>query len=305
MRIPAFVHLEKTGGTSLINTLRQNYPFGHCDIIPRDQSRDLIEEDDLVRAEKVTLKLISLSGHSIRPWLDLGSFGEKLAFYTLLRNGTDRYISEYFHDSVRRGFSDGFEAWLDYEERWNFQTRALAGQMDLDAAKAILRERMSVVGILEDFPSFVKHVSTLFLPRPFNSSYEHLNRRGQKKGQVRGKAAPVEHIPEPLRRAAAQRNELDNALYAWARDELLPAQRARLAETLASPAFATSVEKHRIRFPALRRRLYTAYRNLVYKPCCGMWPSEVHMLPVNKTNVKARRKALGKHFPGEDAGNGG
>ena len=176
--IPTFVHIEKTGGTTLIHTLRRNFPFGHCDIIPSDPSANVISEKDLGKARRMYPGLKSLAGHSIKPFLDLGSHGPDLSFYTVLRNGTDRYVSEYYHDFFKRGFDDGFEAWMKFDERWNHQTRSLCGTDDLAAAKTILEEKFTVVGVLEKYQDFVDSVATLFEAQAFDTTFTRLNKAG-------------------------------------------------------------------------------------------------------------------------------
>ncbi|WP_157966282.1 hypothetical protein [Oceanibium sediminis] len=294
-QIPTFVHLEKTGGTSLIHALRQNYPFGHCDIIPRDRNANLVDAEDIRRAALVYPKLRSLAGHSIRPFRTFGDFDDRLAYYTIIRNGTDRYISEYFHDSLRRGFDAGFDAWARYEERWNYQTRSLAGKEDLDEAKRILTDRFAVVGELGDYQGFVRAVRTLFRRRRFTANVEHLNRAGLPKGALRGNPAlQVETLSEEQRDLAAERNALDNELHRYVRDELIPARKKELAsaEQASAPHNHGSSMSRRIRMSAS-----LMMRNCIYKPACGYGPGAWHALPVNAVNVRDYRLQIGRELP--------
>ena len=246
----------------------------------------MISASDISRASRLYFGLSSLAGHSVRPFLDLGPLADRLALYTVLRNGTDRYISEYHHDSVKRGFADGLEEWLRYESRWNFQTKALAGTEDLEKAKSVIENRMAVVGILEEYDAFVKDVQSLFFPVRFDPEYVHRNKAGLPRGSVDGKPVRLEPVPEAMRRKCAERNELDNKLYDHVKSVVLPEQRARISRTTGSREYKEYVDSCRIGHRTIRRRAYTAYRNLVYKPVSGLWPSQLHALPVNSMNVK-------------------
>ena len=295
--IPTFLHIEKTGGTTLIYTLRRNFPLGHCDIIPRDQSANVAAPADIRHAIRIHCPLRSLAGHSLSPILLGDELADQLSFYTLLRPATDRYISEYHHDAVKRGFDDGFASWLRYEERWNWQTKSLCGSDDLEQAKEVLQTRIAIVGTLEDYHNFVDQVATLFAPLRFNRQFTHLNQAGLPAGAVAGDSRLVEPIPPCLKRKAEQVNQVDTELYHYVKERMLPEQRKAIEKTKSMPASSLTLR------PALasaRLRLYSLFRNGIYKPSCGIWPGKIHKLPLNEVNVKRNRVLRGLPLPADD-----
>ena len=89
----AYVHIEKTGGTTLHSILRRSFGTRHCDIrLPlskrTDDHRDFrphVDAADLRRARRLYRKLSGISGHIVRAYADLHEECPEIQFFTFLR----------------------------------------------------------------------------------------------------------------------------------------------------------------------------------------------------------------------------
>ena len=90
----AFIHVEKTGGTTLLAILRRSFGSRHCDIrVPMNRRpatyrdvRPCIEAEDVRRVQRVYRNLRGISGHNVKPYADLGDKLPFMRFFTFLRN---------------------------------------------------------------------------------------------------------------------------------------------------------------------------------------------------------------------------
>jgi len=280
--IAAFVHIEKTGGTTLLEAIRRSTAFGHCDLIPISKTDQFACERDIQRALLAYPNLRSLAGHSLRPYLNFGKYESRLQYYTLLRPGVARYISDFNHDRFKRGYGGSLKDWLAFEDRWNFQTCSIAGEPNLEKAKQILLDRFSVVGLIENYDEFVDEVAGLLHPLGLDRKITVMNKSGARLGRIDEKNAikvqkPVEEFGAEIMDAVAEKNRLDQELYEFARDVILPRQRtAKSADETALPPSATMQK--------FTRRTGAIWRNFVYKPLTGRLPLRPHRLPRNDVN---------------------
>lgn len=172
----AFVHIEKTGGTSFINILRQNHVFSHLDVRPfHKTSNRIFSALDLQCALRILPRLQCISGHSIKPHSDLARVAQNIRFVTLLRNPIDRCLSqyEYWVSAMARELS--FPEFLAIEENSNFQTKKIAGVSDAAVAARILDKKFFAVGLTEQFDSFLMILSQKLGGTPWDLRYRRLN----------------------------------------------------------------------------------------------------------------------------------
>jgi hypothetical protein len=270
----AFVHIEKCGGTTLIDLLRRNLLFDHFDVIPRDRNSMLFSAADLqhLLAFRPTVK--SVAGHSIRLESDLQSVVSQIQFITCLRAPERRYVSDYLHFVDRLDCDIEFPQWLQREDRHNFQTRAIAGKPDLPLAIQRLETRFSAVGVVERFPQFVSQVTSIvqtFANRRFDPWYEIQNTRQKRRGAV-----DAGQLLETYRDQIRDANNLDIQLYEHAINSLCPRQTDRFVKEV------PPLPSHRANWARLqdaqKRLLVRVYRNLLYKPHVGHLPLP-HRLP--------------------------
>jgi len=272
-----FAHIEKCGGTTLIEMLRRNFALRHVDIIPCQTDTNYVSSTDLRRALRLQPWAISFAGHSIRPFCDFGEINREIKMYTLLRDPVKRYHSDYLHDVTRRGYEGTIWEWMDFEDRHNFQTRAMSATGDLEEAKDVIA-RMAAFGIVESFDTFVRDMEALLHPVQFATYYRKMNPAMLTQGKREGEAPPRPMLSGAEQIAIAERNEKDIALYKWARDLISKREDTGGGASLQSSHVST-VDRIRV-------QLNRAQRNLWYKPWMGYKPGQLHALPRNAVDSK-------------------
>ena len=169
-----FVHLAKTGGTTLLNILNRNYSqTERLDIRPPNQQQQIEKFKNLPIEVRAKYKL--LTGHGV---FQLHDYIINPYYMTLLRNPIDRVISEYYFlkRPVFRNYSVhqkivsknmGLEEYITsgiLKDVDNGQVRTLS-KMDcaygdcspemLQKAKDNVEKYFPVIGITEDFDRFL------------------------------------------------------------------------------------------------------------------------------------------------------
>lgn len=280
----AVIHIEKCGGTTLIDVLRRNFQLDHFDVIPRDRQSMVFTADDLHDLLKFRPTVKSIAGHTIRLNSGLENVAPQIQYITCLRDPVRRYVSDYCHFVERLGLEADFEAWLCREERHNLQTRAIAGAANLDAAIHLLETRFELVGALENFSEFIQQLRLVVeIPRStFDPWYEVRNSRWGRPSVL----STSELIGKFGERIAAV-NALDIKLHQHVLNVILPRQRAvwTADNSAASLAARDRTPLERLR-DARRRLLCRLYRNLVYKPHLRRWPVP-HRLPIYEKRRRA------------------
>jgi len=275
----AFVHIEKCGGTTVIDALRRTYLLNHVDVIPRDRNSMLYSEHDLRNLQRLRPRLASISGHSVRIHSNLDAVVPNIVYFTCLRDPVRRYLSEYYYYVEQLGMAPGFKSWLDRTDRHNFQTRAIAGKTDIDLAKRILDERFAVVGLLEEFDEFFARLS---YTAHVATGYSICPVRGILNPRVACSSLPSpQALLDQFGNLIESANALDIELFRHATETTIPRQRQRqptkhplIHRIDASPTASWS---SRLKTSA-SLALYRTYRNLIYKPYVGRWPGP-HRLP--------------------------
>src|SRR5690349_13537209 len=111
----AFVHIDKTGGTTLTSIFRRSFGTRHCDIrLPlvkrRHDGRNhraSVEAADLVRVTRIYRNLRGISGHNVKAYSDLQSAVPELRYITVLRDPVARFRS-HFLNRARNHTLEGF-----------------------------------------------------------------------------------------------------------------------------------------------------------------------------------------------------
>ncbi len=276
-----FVHIEKCGGTTVIDALRRTYLLNHVDVIPQDRSSMLYNSDDLRNLHRLRPRVVSVSGHTIRIHSNLDTVVPNVTYFTCLRDPIRRYLSEYYTYVERLGMAPSFRDWLDRTDRHNFQTRAIAGKPDLELAKKVLDEKFAVVGLLEEFGEFfarLSYTAQMATGRAIRPVRGLLNPRSP--GNRSSLPSPQDLLDQ-FGDSIESANALDLQLYRYAKDTTIPRQRQKKP---INPSFISDEGNRpetswsfRIKTSA-SLALYRTYRNLIYKPYMGRWPM-VHLLP--------------------------
>jgi Sulfotransferase family len=281
----ALIHIEKCGGTTLIDVLRRNFRLDHFDVIPRERDSMVFTADDLRDLLDFRPTVQSIAGHSVRLGSALQSVVPGIQFVTCVRDPVRRYVSDYCHFVDRLGSQCDFSQWLKRTDRHNFQTRSIAGEPNLSDAIELLETSFAAVGILERFDELLIHLATIArntLHVELDLWYEIQNPRRSRRGRESASELIARHEHE-----IAEVNALDIQLYGFVRDVLVPRQRLKngLVNAEMHPGQRTRDWHERWR-DARRRLLCRLYRNLLYKPHVGRLPAP-HRLPIYDTKRQA------------------
>lgn len=160
--ILAFCHIVKAGGTTIENLLRNELGLRHLDVIPNKVSGEYGSRE-LARDLAFMPWIKSMAGHGLRPYIDYDEHQSNLKWVVWLREPVSRLISGYQHSCQRNGCQEDFASWLSHENRRNRQVYFLSGSADsLEAAKAIIKDRIEVVGLLEKYSLSVSLLQAKF-----------------------------------------------------------------------------------------------------------------------------------------------
>jgi hypothetical protein len=213
-----FTHILKAGGTSVEAALRGALGVRHLAVDP--PVGWIYSPEDFRADRRINPFAWSYSSHWLRPFIDFGPYDSRIEWHTMFREPVARFRSHRQHHVERFGNRKPFERWADSRLLRNWQTRQIAGEEDVVAARQILEEKYRFVGILERFEeSLILMRDQLRLPSlPFDPASIHNPARSDRvKEQVR----------EEVQRHAdqvADANALDLELYRYVEGVLFPRQ---------------------------------------------------------------------------------
>jgi hypothetical protein len=281
----AFVHIEKCAGTTFKSILQRNYGGGFCDVRPlfgpsdkrfdpraRGAYNSLVLDGanpsqfgprDLQAYKRLAPWLRCVAGHSLRPCLGLESVEPNLRYVTILREPISRYISYYTYGTgrPRRAWGFSFEEYLDKPNFHNFQTKKLACNSDIEAAKLILDKHFLLVGIMEQFDQFLCLLQRRIGLANFNIAYRSLNTRYTRKSDFLNQ---FEH-------RISQNNSLDLELYNHVIETILPRQRAEYGEDLQDAVSRFKIKNESThREASLRAFQQKLLQRLYFDPASGV-----------------------------------
>ena len=273
--ILAFSHIPKTAGTTLSLLLQQHFGWRHMAIrfrrppvvyTPRDLTFDL----------KLNPFVKSISGHSLKPFINFGELESRLRWYTILREPRERFISHYQHYYNKQipGRALAFHEWMRTQVRQNWMVRMIAGEEDVEAAKQIIDDKIIFVGLVEKFnESLLLFRSSMGLcnlnidyPEPVNAAKS-----------IKAKQSIINSI-DSFEDEIRDNNKLDIMLYDYVKYNIW----SRQIEDYGVDRLNSDLrEEFRQRRPTIRARYnklaYGTYRNLVYKPV--LWYERRYTFP--------------------------
>jgi len=271
----AFIHIEKTAGSTLTTILRRSFGTRHCDIrLPlakrrmdeRDR-RPCIDADDLQSARRLYPDLLCIAGHNVKPYSGLGTLGSDIRFFTFLRDPATRYISQYLN---RAGVytREAFDSWVSSCWTHNWQTKKIAGVPEADRAIEIIGQRVGFIGLTERFDESLVLLGHWLAEPGYKSEYRHVNQlKGKRRPRdvERGRTDTSYLDTDYARQRIAEANAEDQKLYDHVATQIYPRQ------VQAYPGDLTvEVGRFQVRNRAagrLHEPLWSAfYRNCVYKP---------------------------------------
>lgn len=253
----AFVHINKTAGSTMKFVLRNTFCLRHCNLFPKRYPAD---DDDLAFARRVyRFGLQCVSGHGLVGPSE--RIRTPLLRFTILRDPRERCLSHFLHrkrGAALKGRTLRFVEFLEDPEMWDRQTRTIAGAPDLERAKQELEEYF-FVGLTERFEESLLAFARL---SPLPIRREYVRRHVTPNRGDRAEVLEDTHASRLLQQA----NELDQQLYDHVRDHVYP----RLLEEAVSrsqPLDAEFVERKTLTLRFLINRWFHAgvYRLLVLR----------------------------------------
>jgi len=216
-RFVCFVHIERSGGTTLHQILRHGIP-GYFAVKPwfywANEAGAALGERELRLLKLTVPPLRGLGGHTVRPSEDYGRvFGSDPVWLTVLRRPADRYLSHLNYQRLKMGIPWTFDQFASEPRFNNFQTIRLAGEADVGKAIARL-DQFDFVGLSEEYAKSVLILSRLLPVRPFNFRINEM----PKSNDMITPASLTKEQQERVR----HNNELDLRLYEHASKVLFP-----------------------------------------------------------------------------------
>lgn len=182
------------------------------------ESHGVFGARDLRASLKLNPAVECISGHAVHPYSDLDSVVDDVRYFTTLRDPVERCISAYFYGREVRNRTFTFEEHLRTESKNNIQTRWIAGEPDLEAAKQILSERVFLIGRTERLAEFVLLLANRLAGRNFVPEFRSKNLRSSR---TRAPATVVERYRDEI----VARNQLDIDLVDYVETHVMPRQR--------------------------------------------------------------------------------
>jgi len=256
----AFVHIEKTAGTSMTRILQRSFGGRFCVAEAWRTGDRCFSAADYRRLRWIYPRLRALSGHWITPWSDLRDEIPDLRFFTFLRDPLERCASHYQHQVQRMGKSMPLAEWIRIGKYRNFQTVKLAGSDDVtEAVRRLGAADFVLVGLAERFDE-----SLVLLRRAVRPEVLHIEYRAENVAADSG--IKRELLEDPASRSLLEdANRADLELYRHVRDRIYPRQVEAYGPDLAADVAAFR-GANRVPGWDLRTRLAELRRRMLYKP---------------------------------------
>lgn len=214
-----FVHMHKTGGTTVSHILRSTFGIRHCQVEPWHArwTGPPFGAADLRRVRKLYPRLKSIAGHRVMAYPDLGEPSTELEYFTLMRDPLKLCASRFqYKVNVSRKENLEFEEWIQRDWPRNHQTKWIAGVEDADEAIRIIQGKKILVGLTERFDESMVLLKGL-LANDLNISYRRVN-------VARDKSLAKDLLENgTTRQMLIEAQQADLQLYEYVRRELYPA----------------------------------------------------------------------------------
>lgn len=227
-----FIHIPKTAGTTLNLIIERQYHPNQIVSIPAfvENPEHINRLPNLPPTQKKQLKVIK--GHTFFGWHQLLSL--PCAYFTLLRDPIERFISNYYFLLNKKGHKLGqkllaqqvtIEEFACWSGEDNYQTRFLAKDIGesnlnlkenectrevLEQAKKNLRDNFSVVGTVEEFDKTLMLLKKTFGWKNVFYKVKNQNKQRPKQSLISKKTLSL----------IREKNQLDLKLYQYAREIL-------------------------------------------------------------------------------------
>lgn len=271
----AFVHIEKTAGTTLNNILRRALGTRHCDIrLPlskrqndREDHRICVEADDLRRVRRLYRNLRGIAGHNVKPYADLHLAFPDIEFITVLRDPYARFRSHFLNRAPGHT-REALNEWLDGGWTHNWQTKMIAGEPDGAKAIELIRTRFGFVGLTEKFDESLLMLRHWLGDPNLNFTYKPVNciSAKQRPRDAARKKDDMSYLESPeVRAQIAAANAEDQKVYDYVTSTVYPKQRAAYGANLAAELNELR-ERNQAATKLSEPFVGSFMRNYIYKP---------------------------------------
>lgn len=177
LELIVFVHINKTGGSTLRYLLRSTFGTHHCDVEPwhASWSDPPFSTEDLHRVRRLYPRLESIAGHRVTGYVDLQEAGTHFQYVTVIRDPIKACASRFQYNIDYRKKKDlVFEEWIQKDWVQNYQTKRIAGVADLQAAIEVIGKRNMFIGLTDRFDESMVLFKGLRAPN-LDISYRRVN----------------------------------------------------------------------------------------------------------------------------------
>lgn len=174
-------HLIKNGGSTFVNILRRNFKREYALLAGYNIKNNNLHQNQLEKVLDQHGPLKAISGHSIRPHIDL-NFKTEALNVIFLRDPVLRAISAYNHYNSKPENDISFEKYIQLPPT-NYQTHWIAGEECIETALETLIENNFFVGIVEEFDASMICLQNMLRKEynmEFDIRYERSNVRKKK-----------------------------------------------------------------------------------------------------------------------------
>ncbi len=231
----AFIHIHKTGGTTLQWILRSTLGPHYCEVTPLAIDPAFQQTPWLAPAKIADLEythalypqLEGIGGHHIQPHMPLHVKYPGLTYFTFMRDPVKMRASMYQHGVNTLGEANCvFEEWRQEEQSQNRQTKMIAGTADVNKAIQIIQQQEIFVGLTERFNESLLLLKVI-VANNLNIAYKRMN-------VAEGDTAAKRLLASEQGRAMLREgNEADHALYEFVQQEWYPRYQQAYGRTLA------------------------------------------------------------------------
>jgi hypothetical protein len=276
MPVYAFVHIEKTAGTTLNTILRRTFGTRHCDIrLPlakrrydRRDHRAFVEAADLRRVRRLYRNLRGIAGHNVKAYADLHRERPDIQFMTILRDPAARFRSHFLNRAPGHT-REAFDEWIAADWVHNWQTKMIAGEPNAEKAIDLVATRFGFVGFTERFDESLLLMRQWLREPAFNATYRPVNciSAKQRPRDVARQKSNMSYLESAEVRARIQAaNAEDQKVYDFVASTIYPRQLAAYEGNLDSELRQIQQQQRcsadRLREPFFGRLM----RNYIYKP---------------------------------------
>ncbi len=240
----AFVHIEKTAGTTLNNILRRALGTRHCDIrLPlakrkndQEDHRVCVEAADLRRVRRLYRNLRGIAGHNVKAYADLHEADPEIQFLTVLRDPYSRFRSHFLNRAPGHT-REALDEWLAGGWTHNWQTKMIAGEADGEKAIELIKTRFGFVGLTEKFDESLLMLRQWLGDPSLNFAYKRVNciSAKQRPRDAAREKDDMSYLESPeVRAQIAAANAEDQKVYDFVTANIYPRQLAAYGTNLAA-----------------------------------------------------------------------